>query len=332
MTRIQNNLIDLQQVFKKWCIKQGYSVVESNVLTNNAFFLIRTNLGVKLLDVLTGVVLIEPTCINLMYQYFLHSGSVEHATRKTNEYIDALRLLKSFYSLHLQDFNNNFFYGGNDEPALDFMHYCKSMKMTYSYKALLIMALLDEANVNGSSLLSSVAYYFINFYDLRIENGLVAEKKDSIFSKKGVSLNETMKNILNNAAKVLEKDGILIIKEKHLQFVDHIWAQVKHAKEKYKDICKSRLNDYYHKFDNDNNKDINISNLGIILHQMYHSAESKEKVLSVYIFGIKFASVIQNNNYSIRDILKEAGLPIAYQVEISKAIKLSKYVILRDEI
>lgn len=46
----------------------------------------------------------------------------------------------------------------------------------------------------------------------------------------------------------------------------------------------------------------------------------------IHLFGIKFSNEIRNNNYSIKEILKLAGMTESYQVEINKGINLAKYV------
>lgn len=66
------------------------------------------------------------------------------------------------------------------------------------------------------------------------------------------------------------------------------------------------------------------------LKRMYESGiPAKEQATIIHLFGIKYAEVIRKNGYTPRQILKYAGMPESYQVEINKGIKLSKYVVIK---
>lgn len=69
-----------------------------------------------------------------------------------------------------------------------------------------------------------------------------------------------------------------------------------------------------------------INELASELQAMYKNAERGTKASMIHLFGIKFSNEIRNNNYSIKEILKLAGMPESYQVEINKGINLAKYV------
>lgn len=56
------------------------------------------------------------------------------------------------------------------------------------------------------------------------------------------------------------------------------------------------------------------------------------KVTGIHLFGIKYATIIQNNNYSIRHIINLANVQESFCVEISKGINLAKYVTMNDNI
>ncbi len=64
-----------------------------------------------------------------------------------------------------------------------------------------------------------------------------------------------------------------------------------------------------------------------ILARMYREAPDGEKVLSIHMFGIKYADQIRD--MSIKDIVVGAGLPKSYPTEIRKGINLAKYVEVR---
>lgn len=69
------------------------------------------------------------------------------------------------------------------------------------------------------------------------------------------------------------------------------------------------------------------SELGRILKDMYDNAPQGYQVANIHLFAIKYASVILDNNYKIADIIHTSGLNKSYATEVSKGIKLSRYVI-----
>lgn len=71
---------------------------------------------------------------------------------------------------------------------------------------------------------------------------------------------------------------------------------------------------------------MSINELGIILNQMYSKAPTGEQVAHIHLFGIKYGDIITNNKYKITDIIKASDINSSYSTELSKGIKLSKYV------
>lgn len=63
----------------------------------------------------------------------------------------------------------------------------------------------------------------------------------------------------------------------------------------------------------------------------YHTAPAGQRVTMIYVFGIKYADVITENNYSLVDLLEAAEIPISYRMELKKAINLAAYVYVRPE-
>lgn len=70
--------------------------------------------------------------------------------------------------------------------------------------------------------------------------------------------------------------------------------------------------------------------LASILKNMYSNTKT-DKVAMIHLFGIKYAKEIRDNNININEILKTAEMPVSYHTEISKGIKLAKYVDLKNE-
>ncbi len=61
---------------------------------------------------------------------------------------------------------------------------------------------------------------------------------------------------------------------------------------------------------------------------MYLGALPKEKVLSIHLFGIKYADEIRD--MSLKDIVDRAGVPKSYRTEVRKGISLAKYVAVKS--
>lgn len=69
---------------------------------------------------------------------------------------------------------------------------------------------------------------------------------------------------------------------------------------------------------------MNSKELGNILKEMYDNAPYKESVTMIHLFGIKYHEEI--NRIGIREVVEASGINISYTAEISKALRLAKYV------
>lgn len=70
-----------------------------------------------------------------------------------------------------------------------------------------------------------------------------------------------------------------------------------------------------------------IKELGQILFNMYQDAPRGEKYTNLYLFGIKYNKEIKS--FGIKEVVEQSAIPICYKTEISKAIRLSRHVILK---
>jgi len=69
--------------------------------------------------------------------------------------------------------------------------------------------------------------------------------------------------------------------------------------------------------------------LGKVLHDMYTNADEGESVAMIHLFGIKYADEINRLDIAKRTLAIAAGINPSYGTEISKGMKLSKYVLLK---
>lgn len=70
-----------------------------------------------------------------------------------------------------------------------------------------------------------------------------------------------------------------------------------------------------------------IKELGRELREMYLNAPKGDAVAMIHLFGIKYADEISNFENPKNDIIQVSGISQSYITELSKGIKLAKYVI-----
>ncbi|OZB38290.1 hypothetical protein MRO13_05495 [Vibrio metschnikovii] len=66
--------------------------------------------------------------------------------------------------------------------------------------------------------------------------------------------------------------------------------------------------------------------LGQVLSEMYENAKHGESVAMIHLFGIKYADEIRKAETTATELANLAKISPAYATEISKGMKLSKYV------
>lgn len=126
------------------------------------------------------------------------------------------------------------------------MDYCEKMSMSYSYKPVLILALIQN---QGSITLEEAASFFLRFYSTRLEQGLIAEKRNSIYSNLDCTFDQIKQNIKNNPVKALlsssnffafnDETEILSMDSSSLDFTNEVQISL------LRTICFSRLDRYY---------------------------------------------------------------------------------------
>ena len=78
-----------------------------------------------------------------------------------------------------------------------------------------------------------------------------------------------------------------------------------------------------------NDRDISEAELGAILRDMYERAPKGDLVAFIHLFAIKYAQVLAYRRIDKKAILHYANLPVSYQTELAKGMKLSQYVMLK---
>lgn len=75
-----------------------------------------------------------------------------------------------------------------------------------------------------------------------------------------------------------------------------------------------------------------INQLGKALSDLYHNAPKGEAVAMIHLFGIKYAKELNESRFNKKEVARAANIPESFGTEISKGIKLSKYVVAKNTI
>lgn len=129
-----------------------------------------------------------------------------------------------------------------------FMDMVEKMDMSYSYKPVLLHAMLENVDDKGRVSIEDIIDYFIFFYEDRRKKGLVVEKKNCIYLKQDYTRKEVMQNILSNPFKRFEEMSFMK-RSKDLEYVEfnkNIWNKLTGSDIKYIiNLCDNSLSKYY---------------------------------------------------------------------------------------
>ena len=162
------------------------------------------------------------------------------------------RTFKYFKEETLNDYANKFGWTIIDDSNRKdiFIDMVKKMDMSYSYKPVLLKAIITNADSKGRIKLEDIVSYFRSYYESRRKNNLVVEKSNSIFAKGGYTDKEAQRNILANPFKRFE-DMNMIHHTKTLGIVqvdEAVWKRLTNSdKQEIELICDEKLVEYYSK-------------------------------------------------------------------------------------
>ena len=129
-----------------------------------------------------------------------------------------------------------------------FLEMVRQMDMSYSYKPVLIKAILRHADEKGSIQLADIVAYFRAYYEGRRAAGLVVEKLNSLFARGGYTDKEAERNILANPFKRFEDMQML----RHtrtlgiIQVDESVWKKLTaEEKAEMEKICEEKLEQYF---------------------------------------------------------------------------------------
>ena len=133
-----------------------------------------------------------------------------------------------------------------------FMGMIRQMDMSYSYKPVLVKAILVSADAKGRVKLDDLTAYFRSYYENRHAAGLPVEKASSIFAKGDYTDKEAERNILVNPFKRFE-DMQMLRHTKTLGVVqvdEAVWKRLSgDEKAEIETICEEKLNGYFQRLE-----------------------------------------------------------------------------------
>ena len=129
-----------------------------------------------------------------------------------------------------------------------FMEMVRQMDMSYSYKPVLLKAILSLADNKGRVKLSDIVDYFRKFYEARRAAGLVVEKANSIYARGDYTDAQAQRNILSNPFKRFE-DMQMLHHTRTLGVVqvdESVWKKLtQEEKREIQRICDEKLESYF---------------------------------------------------------------------------------------
>ena len=129
-----------------------------------------------------------------------------------------------------------------------FMDMVQQMDMSYSYKPVLMKAVMLYADNKGRIKLDDIVSYFRSYYEGRRAAGLPVEKENSIFAKGGYTDKDAERNILANPFKRFE-DMQMMHHTKTLGIVqvdEAVWKRLtQEEKAEIERTCEEKLTEYF---------------------------------------------------------------------------------------
>ena len=134
------------------------------------------------------------------------------------------------------------------EIVQNLIDYCKTMKMSYSYKPVLILALLNSRKKDGSVTAERAAKFFREYYETRKKAGLPAEKKKCLYLKDSITDQQIVANVIANPVKALAETPYFYFNSETgvFSFSPEIWDVLdRKSKLALGSVCRQRLIEYF---------------------------------------------------------------------------------------
>lgn len=144
---------------------------------------------------------------------------------------------------YLSDLNN-----GRTTLFDNFMYEITHMRINYSYKPVLVMAIMENASENGEIALSDLVDFFLDFYEKRRAAGLIIEKADSSFVKFQNNRQHAARTIIRYPITIFENKQFVNfdLKTSVLTVAKSIWQRIDVETREFIEMrCEKILEEYY---------------------------------------------------------------------------------------
>lgn len=129
-----------------------------------------------------------------------------------------------------------------------FLKMVQDMDMSYSYKPILLKAMLEHTSEDGIADLHQIVLYFLQFYASRHDEGKFAEKPNSVFANPACSFEDAQRVILKYPYDRFRTMQALSLSDDKTQiaFNKALWEQLTNEdKTSIIAICEEKLANYY---------------------------------------------------------------------------------------
>ena len=134
----------------------------------------------------------------------------------------------------------------SNESIQPLVKYCQTMKMSYSYKPVLILAILNSKDYTIT--INEAVKFFREFYETRRKNGEKVEKANCIYQRGDATDEQISANIITNPLTAIKKSGFFEYYpySKEIKIIDKFAKQITSEDvELLSSICKQKLNTYF---------------------------------------------------------------------------------------
>ena len=140
----------------------------------------------------------------------------------------------------------------SEEQYKQFIDEVSDMKMSFSYKPILIKAMMEYADVNGRASMSDIIDYYLNDFQTRADQGKVVEKAESTFVQHFGDRKAARRTILIYPYKRFEMKGMMKFDKAsdQIEIVPPIWDNISNKiRRVVASYCDAQLLRYYEKLE-----------------------------------------------------------------------------------
>lgn len=136
----------------------------------------------------------------------------------------------------------------SDTHEIKLLEYCTSMSMSYSYKAVLLLVMIENISADGKLPIDVLVKKMIDYYDQRKKENKTVEQENSIFARFPIVFEDAKKNVISNPIQVLVKAGVVRKEDNEVRLASAYYTDPDDY-ELVKKACSDRLNAYYERLE-----------------------------------------------------------------------------------